>query len=115
MSKKKMIDDFLRMKEQEEKITYITSYDYPTAQFAEAAGIDMILVGDSLCMCVYGYPCTTHVVMDHMIFHAEAVRRGAPNVFVVGDMPFMSYQSSIEKAVKTQGVSSRKQIAMLLS
>jgi 3-methyl-2-oxobutanoate hydroxymethyltransferase len=103
MAKKKMIHDFQKMKEKGEKITYITAYDYPTAQFAEAAGMDMILVGDSLGMCVYGYPGTTPVVMDQMIFHAEAVRRGAPNVFVVGDMPFMSYQSSIEKAVENAG------------
>jgi len=103
MAKKKMIHDFQKMKEQGEKITYITAYDYPTARFAEAAGMDMILVGDSLGMCVYGYPGTTPVVMDQMIFHAEAVRRGAPNVFVVGDMPFMSYQSSIEKAVENAG------------
>ncbi len=103
MAKKKMIHDFQKMKEEGEKITYITAYDYPTAQFAEAAGMDMILVGDSLGMCVYGYPGTTPVVMDQMIFHAEAVRRGAPNVFVVGDMPFMSYQSSIEKAVENAG------------
>jgi 3-methyl-2-oxobutanoate hydroxymethyltransferase len=103
MSKKKMIHDFQKMKDQGEKITYITSYDYPTAQFAEAAGIDMILVGDSLGMCVYGYPDTTRVVMEQMIFHAEGVTRGAPNVFVVGDMPFMSYQSSIEKAVENAG------------
>lgn len=103
MAKKKMIHDFQQMKEKGEKITYITAYDYPTAQFAEAAGMDMILVGDSLGMCVYGYPGTTPVVMDQMIFHSEAVRRGAPNVFVVGDMPFMSYQSSIDKAVENAG------------
>lgn len=103
MAKKKMIHDFQKMKENGERITYITAYDYPTAQFAEAAGMDMILVGDSLGMCVYGYPGTNPVVMDQMIFHAEAVRRGAPNVFVVGDMPFMSYQSSIEKAVENAG------------
>jgi 3-methyl-2-oxobutanoate hydroxymethyltransferase len=100
---KKMIHEFYEMKRKGEKIAYLTSYDYPTAQFAEAAGMDMILVGDSLGMCVYGYPGTIPVVMDQMIYHAEAVRRGAPNVFVVGDMPFMSYQSSIEKAVENAG------------
>ncbi len=103
MAKKKSILDFYRMKEQGEKIAYLTSYDYPTAQFAEAAGMDMILVGDSLGMCVYGYSGTVPVVMDQMIYHAEAVRRGAPNVFVVGDMPFMSYQSSLQKAVENAG------------
>ena len=103
MPKKKMIHDFYEMKRKGEKIAYLTAYDYPTAQFAEAAGMDMILVGDSLGMCVYGYPGTIPVKMDQMIYHAEAVRRGAPNTFVVGDMPFLSYQSSIEKAVENAG------------
>jgi len=103
MTKKKMVLDFMRMKQEEERITFLTAYDYPTAQFAEAAGLDMLLVGDSLGMCVYGYEGTVPVVMDQMIYHAAAVRRGAPNTYVVGDMPFMSYQSSIEKAVENAG------------
>jgi 3-methyl-2-oxobutanoate hydroxymethyltransferase len=104
MAKKKlMIHDFIRMKQAGEKISFLTAYDYPTARFAEAAGLDMLLVGDSLGMCVYGYPGTVPVVMDQCIRHAEAVRRGAPDTFVVGDMPFMSYQSSIEKAVENAG------------
>ncbi|MCE5284124.1 MAG: 3-methyl-2-oxobutanoate hydroxymethyltransferase [Deltaproteobacteria bacterium] len=101
--KRKTLQDFQTMKKKGEKIAFLTAYDYPTAQFAEAAGLDMLLVGDSLGMCVYGYPGTTPVVMDQMIFHAEAVRRGAPETFVVGDMPFMSYQSSVEKAVENAG------------
>ena len=100
MAKKKSIHDFLQMKKEGKKIAFLTSYDFPTAQFAEAAGLDMLLVGDSLGMCVYGYEGTIPVVMDQMIFHAEAVRRGAPNTFVIGDMPFMSYQSTTEKAVE---------------
>ena len=100
---KKMIHDFDRMKREGEKITWLTAYDFPTAQFAEAAGLDMLLVGDSLGMCVYGYPNTIPVTMDQCIVHCEAVRRGAPNVFVIGDMPFMSYQSSVEKAVENAG------------
>jgi len=101
MSKKKlMIHDFYDMKEQKEKIAWITSYDYPTAQFAEAAGMDMILVGDSLGMCVYGYESTVPVTMDQCLVHCDAVRRGAPNTFVVGDMPLGSYQVSDEEAVK---------------
>jgi 3-methyl-2-oxobutanoate hydroxymethyltransferase len=100
---KKMIHDFYRMKQEGEKITWLTSYDYPTAQFAEAAGMDMILVGDSLGMCVYGYPSTVPVTMDQCIVHCEAVTRGAPNVYVIGDMPFMSYQSSVEKAIESAG------------
>ncbi|MGE5254591.1 MAG: 3-methyl-2-oxobutanoate hydroxymethyltransferase, partial [Planctomycetaceae bacterium] len=77
MKKKKSIQDFYAMKEKGEQITYITSYDYPTATFAERAGMDMILVGDSLGMCVYGYEGTMPVTMDQMIVHSEAVRRGA--------------------------------------
>jgi len=103
MAKKKMIQDFMELKQEQEKITFLTAYDFPTAQFIEAAGLDMILVGDSLGMCVYGYPGTLPVTMDQMIVHAEAVRRGAPNTFVIGDMPFMTYQSSIEKAVENAG------------
>jgi len=101
MSKKKLIiHDFYEMKERKEKIAWITSYDYPTAQFAEAAGMDMILVGDSLGMCVYGYESTVPVTMDQCLVHCDAVRRGAPNTFVVGDMPLGSYQVSDEEAVK---------------
>lgn len=101
--KKKMIHDFYMMKQEKEIITFLTAYDFPTAQFAEAAGLDMLLVGDSLGMCVYGLHSTVPVNMDQMIYHSQAVRRGAPNTFVVGDMPFMSYQSSADKAVENAG------------
>jgi len=104
MKKKKTIQDFYAMKEKGEQITYITSYDYPTATFAEKAGMDMILVGDSLGMCVYGYEGTMPVTMDMMIVHSEAVRRGAPNTFVIGDMPFLSYQTTDEVAVENAGL-----------
>ena len=103
MAKKKAIHDFYKMKKNSEKVTWLTSYDFPTAQFAEAAGLDMILVGDSLGMCVYGYKGTVPVTMDQCIVHCDAVRRGAPNTFVVGDMPFMSYQISDEDAVYNAG------------
>jgi 3-methyl-2-oxobutanoate hydroxymethyltransferase len=103
MRKKKMIPDFYKMKQTGEKITFLTAYDYPTATFAEEAGLDMLLVGDSLGMCVYGYSSTIPVTMDQMIYHADAVRRGAPNCFVIGDMPFMSYQTSRERAVENAG------------
>lgn len=103
MSKKKAIHDFYKMKTNKEKVTWLTSYDFPTAQFAEAAGLDMILVGDSLGMCVYGYKGTVPVTMDQCIVHCDAVRRGAPNTFIVGDMPFMSYQISDENAVSNAG------------
>ena len=103
MKKKKTIQDFYGMKEKGEPITFITSYDFPTATFAEKAGIDMILVGDSLGMCVYGYDGTMPVTMDQMIVHSEAVRRGAANTFVIGDMPFLSYQTTDEAAVENAG------------
>jgi 3-methyl-2-oxobutanoate hydroxymethyltransferase len=104
MAKRKlMIHDFYRMKSEGEKITWLTSYDYPTATFAEAAGLDMILVGDSLGMCVYGYEGTVPVTMDQCIVHCDAVRRGAPNTFVMGDMPFMSYQVDDAEAVRNAG------------
>lgn len=103
MAKKKSIIDFYNMKAAGEKVTWLTSYDYPTAQFAEAAGLDMLLVGDSLGMCVYGYNGTVPVTMDQCIMHCDAVRRGAPNTFVMGDMPFLSYQGSDEQAVMNAG------------
>ena len=103
MTKKKTIHDFIDMKARGEKIAFLTAYDYPTAQFAQAAGLDMLLVGDSLGMCVYGYSGTVPVTMEQCIGHAEAVRRGAPDTFVVGDMPFMSYQTSCEAAVENAG------------
>jgi len=100
---KKSVLDLHEMKQRGEKVTWLTCYDYPTALFEEQAGVDMILVGDSLGMCVYGYPGTVPVTMDQCIVHAEAVRRGAPNTFVLGDMPFMSYQVSDEDAVLNAG------------
>jgi len=101
--KKPSILDLVAMKKRGEKIAWITAYDYPTAQFAEAAGMEMLLVGDSLGMCIYGYASTVPVTMDQCIVHCEAVRRGAPNTFVMGDMPFMSYQTSDEEAVHNAG------------
>jgi 3-methyl-2-oxobutanoate hydroxymethyltransferase len=104
MTKKKlMINDFFKMKAENKKVTWLTAYDFPTAQFAEAAGLDMLLVGDSLGMCVYGYKGTVPVTMDQCIAHCDAVRRGAPNTFVMGDMPFLSYQASDEQAVLNAG------------
>jgi len=91
------------MKETGQKVAWVTAYDYWTAQFAEKAGMDMLLVGDSLGMCIYGYEGTIPVTMDQCICHSEAVRRAAPNTFVIGDMPFLSYQVSKEEAVKNAG------------
>ncbi|WP_106497427.1 3-methyl-2-oxobutanoate hydroxymethyltransferase [Lentibacillus sp. Marseille-P4043] len=88
-----------KMKEANEKITMITAYDYPAAKLAEQAGIDMILVGDSLGMVVLGYDSTIKVTVDDMIHHAKAVKRGASDTFVVVDMPFMSYHISLEESL----------------
>lgn len=103
MKKKLSSLDLQKMKTQGEKAAWITSYDYWTANFAEQAGIDMILVGDSLGMCIYGYEGTIPVTMDQCIYHSEAVRRGASKTFIVGDMPFLSYQVSVEDAVRNAG------------
>jgi 3-methyl-2-oxobutanoate hydroxymethyltransferase len=104
MATKKSILDLQKMKTEGEKLTWLTSYDYPTAMFAEKAGVEMILVGDSMGMCVYGYSGgTLPVTMDQCIVHTEAVRRGAPNTFVMGDMPFLSYQTTPAEAVKNAG------------
>jgi 3-methyl-2-oxobutanoate hydroxymethyltransferase len=100
LAKKKGRLEFLEMKKNAEKVSWITAYDFPTAMFAEAAGLDMILVGDSLGMVVLGYQGTIPVTMEDCISHCKAVRRGAPNTFVMGDMPFGSYQVSDSQAVE---------------
>ncbi len=100
---KKSILDLYRAKEQGVKLAWITAYDAPTAACAEAAGMDMLLVGDSLGMCVCGYDGTVEVTMEECLHHTRAVRRGAPNTFVIGDMPFLSYQTSPEDAVRNAG------------
>lgn len=91
----KQTTDFLKMKQNNEKIVMLTAYDYPAAKLAEQSGVDMILVGDSLGMVVLGYDSTIPVTMEDMIHHTKAVKRGAPNTFIVVDMPFMSYHLSI--------------------
>ncbi|HLR60192.1 MAG TPA: 3-methyl-2-oxobutanoate hydroxymethyltransferase [Pseudogracilibacillus sp.] len=91
--------DFLKMKKNDDKVVMLTSYDYPSAKQAEEADVDMILVGDSLGMVVLGYDSTTEVTINDMIHHAKAVRRGAPNTYMVVDMPFMSYHGSIDQSV----------------
>lgn len=102
MSKKSILD-FRTMVEKGEKIVFLTAYDYLTAKYEERAGVDMILVGDSLGMVSLGYDKTFPVTMDDMIRHCQAVRRGAPQTFIVGDMPYMSYQVSDEQAVANAG------------
>ncbi|MBN2147331.1 MAG: 3-methyl-2-oxobutanoate hydroxymethyltransferase [Anaerolineales bacterium] len=87
----------------QEPISWLTCYDYPTAVMQDQAGMDMILVGDSLGMTMLGYETTLPVTMDDMIRHSQAVRRGAQHVWLVGDMPYMSYQPSNETAVRNAG------------
>jgi len=101
--KKLTIPKLFQKVEERQPITWLTCYDYPTAYLQEQAGIDMILVGDSLGMTMLGYESTLPVTMDDMIRHTQAVRRGAPNTFVVGDMPYMSYQPSVESAIRNAG------------
>src|SRR5512136_651363 len=86
-----------------EPITWLTCYDYPTAFLQKQAGMDMILVGDSLGMTMLGYESTLPVTMDDMIRHSQAVRRGAPTACVIGDMPYMTYQPSVETAIRNAG------------
>ncbi len=86
------------MKERREPITMLTAYDYPTALLIDQAGVDLILVGDSLGMVVHGFETTLPVTMEMMILHCQAVRRGAKRALLIGDMPFGSYQISVEEA-----------------
>jgi len=94
---------FALMKKRGQPITMLTAYDYPTALAVDQAGIDSILVGDSLGMVVLGYENTLPVTMEDMLHHCRAVARGAKFPLLVGDMPFMSYQTSVEKAVENAG------------
>lgn len=96
----KQSTDFMKMKANNEPIVMLTAYDYPSAMQAEAAGADMILVGDSLGMVVLGYDSTIPVTVEDMIHHTKAVKRGAKNTFIVTDMPFMSYHISREDSLK---------------
>jgi len=92
-----------QMKRAGQKITMITAYDYPTGVWAERAAIDILLVGDSMAMTVLGYPNTLPATMSELIAHSQAVNRGNSNSFVLGDMPYMSYQPSVEQAVQNAG------------
>ena len=100
---KNTVSTFLSMKQNGERLTEITSYDYTTAKLVEKAGINAILVGDSLGMTMMGYDTTLPVTMEDMIHHGAAVARGTKNALVVVDMPFMSYQSSVHDAVVNAG------------
>lgn len=92
--------ELVKMKQGNEKIAMLTAYDYPSAKLAEEAGIDVLLVGDSLGMVVLGYDSTTLVTTDDMIHHGKAVRRGAPNTFLAVDMPFGTYHGSQDRTLE---------------
>lgn len=97
------VQDFLSKKIEGKKITMLTAYDYPFARIVDEAGIDGILVGDSLGMVVQGLDNTLPVTMDEMIYHTKIVARAVQNALVIGDMPFMSYQADLREAVKNAG------------
>ena len=103
LQKKVTIPDLYQKKAKNEKVTMLTAYDYPTARVMDEAGVDTVLVGDSLGMVCLGYDSTVPVTMDEMIHHVKAVRRGLVNALLIGDMPFMSYQVSVEEAVRNAG------------
>ena len=104
MERKKITPvDIQAMKKQGKKITMLTAYDYPMALLEDRAGIDIILVGDSLAMTVLGHENTLPVTMDEMIHHTKAVVRGAKHCLIVGDMPFMSYNTSEREAILNAG------------
>lgn len=100
----KQTSDFIKMKENGEKIAMITAYDYPSAKLSEEGGADIILVGDSLGMVVLGYESTVPVTLDDMVHHTKAVKRGAKETFIVTDLPFMSYHISREETMRAARV-----------
>lgn len=97
------IQELLKKKSEHKKITMLTAYDYPFASIVDEAGIDGIIVGDSLAMVVQGLENTLPVTMDEMIYHTKIVSRAVKNAMVIGDLPYMSYQISIEEAVRNAG------------
>jgi 3-methyl-2-oxobutanoate hydroxymethyltransferase len=103
MRKKITIPDVLNMKREGRRISMLTSYDFPFTRIMDAAGVDIILVGDSAGVVVAGHDTTLPVTMDEMLYHVKAVRRAEPRALVVADMPFMSYQTGIEDACRNCG------------
>jgi 3-methyl-2-oxobutanoate hydroxymethyltransferase len=96
-------NDLIKKKTEGKKITMLTAYDFPFARIVDEAGVDAILVGDSLAMVVQGLENTLPVTMDEMIYHTRMVSRASERAMVIGDMPFMSYQASVADAVKNAG------------
>ncbi len=103
MKKKITVNTLFKSKEEKKPIVCLTAYDYSTAKFMDEAGIDIILVGDSLAMTALGHETTHSVTMEEMLHHTKAVTRGAKNSLVVADMPFLSYQTDIKTAVYNAG------------
>ena len=103
IKKKKTVCSFRKMKQDGEKIVAVTAYDAPSAKLASDAGVDFLLIGDSMAMTILGYENTLPLTMDESLHHCKAARRGAPNAFIVGDMPFMSYQISCAEALRNAG------------
>jgi 3-methyl-2-oxobutanoate hydroxymethyltransferase len=103
LEKKMSVASFMRMKSENRRIVMVTSYDYPAATIADAAGVDSILVGDSYGMVVLGYENTIPVTVEDLLPVCRAVRRGAPRPLLIGDLPFMSFQVSPEEAIRTAG------------
>ena len=103
MEQRATIPQLVQMKERGERIAMLTAYDYPTGRLLDEAGVDIVLVGDSLGMVVLGYDSTTRVTMEEMLHHAKAVRRGVRRALVVGDMPFLSFHGSLGDTVRNAG------------
>lgn len=103
MNKKFTVTSFANAKKNNEKISMLTAYDYSTAKLLDEAGVDSLLVGDSLGMVVLGYDSTLQVTVDDIIHHCRAVSRGAKNALIIGDMPFLSYHVNIEETVRNAG------------
>jgi 3-methyl-2-oxobutanoate hydroxymethyltransferase len=101
--RKVTIPDVQKKKDERRKITMLTAYDYPSGRLIDEAGLDMVLVGDSLAMTVLGYESTIPITMDEMIHHAKAVRRGVKYALLVGDMPFMTYNIAEKETVRNAG------------
>src|SRR4051795_3671453 len=93
------VPDFLSARSRGQKLTVLTAYDFTTARLLDAAGVDALLVGDSLGTALQGHDTTLRVTLDQMVYHAEMVARGARRALVVADLPFLSYQASIEQAL----------------
>ena len=103
MTGKITVNDFINAKKSGNRITMLTAYDYPTARILDDAGVDSILVGDSLGMVVLGYEDTTKVTMEDMLHHIKAVSRGTKRALLIGDMPFLSYHTGKYESVKNAG------------